>query len=173
MEPFVLVQVQKPPWSEYVDYWGNTASVLGFLLAIIAFPITWRIQAKIRNETRKAMQRVAWLLLKEALEHVLVQLASTKEAARTVVWQRAFDCCEAARRGALGTLGNPHLTDDEKAQMRAHADNLSQVLRYIETNKLVQDPPAAFQASKKTVLDEMESFVTTIQIRLNAQIWEA
>jgi hypothetical protein len=173
----ILMFAQDPAakhwWFVFVDHWGNTMTFAGLILTLIAFPVTWRMQAKIRSETQKAVGRIAWMVLRDAMEQMNSHLLMAKESARLVMWQRAFDACEAARQCALRSIGNPHLTEAEKTEMRAHADNLYQVTQYIERNKLVPNPPQVFQQDKKAVLDAMQTFVVTIQVRLNQTFWGA
>jgi hypothetical protein len=46
------------------------------------------------------------------------------------------------------------------------------VIRYLEANKLVQNPPAGFQRNKRAILDSLINVLTSIQTRLDKRIWE-
>jgi hypothetical protein len=50
---FAQEQASKGWWFEWVDTWGNTASVVGLLVTVIAFPVTWNIQRSIRLANQK------------------------------------------------------------------------------------------------------------------------
>lgn len=69
-------------------------------------------------------------------------------------------------------LGNPHLTAEETTQLRINADNLSQVIDYVERNKLIDDASAAFHSEKREFLDAMIALIGSIQGRLGAKTWE-
>jgi hypothetical protein len=166
-------QIPKHWWFAFVDHWGNTASVIGLILAVVAFPITWRIQSKIRRETQRAVEKVALMVLTNSLQQALWQLKMTKEAARSAMWQRAFDFCDGAKESALRMLANPHLTPDEKRRMWDHADNLAQVMKYLERNKLRnQNPPPVFERRKMEILESTHESLTLVQVRLSALTWE-
>ena len=161
-------------WGRFADFWANSASVIGLCVSLIGFFVTWAVQWRIRRETRRALEKVAMTFLHESLQQMLWQLAMAKESARKGAWQRVFDSCDNVKHAALRIIGNPHLAAEERAALRANADNLAQVSKYLETYKLAMaDPPQSFQPQKREVLEKMTAFLTDIQVRLNATIWEA
>jgi hypothetical protein len=72
----------------------------------------------------------------------------------------------------LRLVGNPHLTQEEKTTLRENADNLAQVVQYLEVNKLGPNPSPSFQQNKKDILDAMVLLLTNIQGRLGTRTWE-
>jgi len=175
MEEILVAQAQTSPnwWVSFVDTWGNSASVVGFFITIIGFIITWIMQRNIRLEIKKSLQKVARQVIQSSLDQLQSKLKMVKENVAIPSWQRALDCCNEARDIALRTLGNPHLNQAEIAGMRSHADDLAQIRDYIRANKLVPDAPPVFQKKKNDALEAMITFVTTVQVRLDALIWEA
>jgi hypothetical protein len=59
-------------------------------------------------------------------------LTAARESGRLGLWLRAFDCCHRARFEAIRLVGNPLLAQEETGALRAGADDLTQVIRYIE-----------------------------------------
>jgi hypothetical protein len=159
-------------WFEIADQWGNTASILGLVIALIAFPVTWRIQSKIRRACRETLHKVALVVLSSTVEDLHRQLTSAREAGRLGLWLRAFDCCHSARWGFIRLVGNPHLTPDEIVRLRTGADDLRQVIQYLEANKLRADPSPAFQQDKRDAIDALLVLLTSIQGRLGTKTWQ-
>jgi phosphoglycerol transferase MdoB-like AlkP superfamily enzyme len=159
-------------WFDFVDKWGNSASVLGFFLALIAFPVTWIMQWRIKHASQAALRKVAFVVLSMEVENLHRQLSTAREAGRTAIWLRAFDYCKDSRWRSLRLVGNPHLTEEEKSAIRAAADDLGQVIQYIEANKLGPNPSPVFQQNKKDMIDRIITLLTNIQGRLGTKTWE-
>ena len=120
----------------------------------------------------RALRHAAMMVIQDSLQQLLQKTIRVKDLADLQAWQSAHDSCEDARRLALKAVLNPHLTAEEQPQMIAHADDLAQIRDYIRNNKLGPNPPAVFQADKRTALDDLETFVIGIQNRLQAIVWE-
>lgn len=160
-------------WFDFADHWGNTASLIGLVVAIFAFPITWNIQKRIQREITKTLENVGSLMLSSSLEDLHRYLLSASEAARNSIWLRVVDNCMAAKNLALRLKSHAALADEEQMQLRENADNLTQVIRYLERNKLRRDNPSMiFDDKKRLVIDNMLACVNEIQGRLEAKMWE-
>jgi hypothetical protein len=160
-------------WFDFVDRWGNTASVVGlFLTLVVGFPVTWRIQSKIRRASQEAMRKVALMVLSQSVEDLQRQLHTALDAGRLGNWSRSYDCCSDARIGFLRLVGNPHLILDEKEALRGGAGDLTQIMQYIDNNKLKTAASPSFQKEKKESIDALVIQLTNIQMRLGQKTWE-
>jgi hypothetical protein len=79
---FAEQQASKGWWFDLVDTWGNTASVIGLLITVIAFPVTWGFQAKIRRANLETLRKVALVMLSNALEDLHRDISAAREAGR-------------------------------------------------------------------------------------------
>jgi hypothetical protein len=165
-------------WFEFVKAWGDSASVVGLVVSIIGLAITiWgfvtvrRRQAEIKKEVDRALRNAARMVIQDSIQQLLQKTIRVRGFADLQAWQSAHDACEDARRLTLGAVANPHLTDAERNGLTAHADDLIQIRDYIRRNKLIPNPPAVFQADKRTALDNLEVFAISVLNRLQAIVW--
>jgi hypothetical protein len=170
---FAEAQISRGWWFDIVDKWGNTATILGLIFTLIAFPVTWNLQTKIKRASQETLRKVALVVLSTTVEDICRQLVGAREAGRLAQWLRVFDSCQHIRIGVLRLVGNPHLTPEETLALRQSADDLTQVIRYIEVNKLIPNPPSVFQNDKKGKIDGMILLLSKIQARLGNKTWEA
>ena len=173
--PLMLIaqaQIARGGWFDFADQWGNTASVVGLALAVIAFPLTWWFQWRTKRAQQQALLRASFDLLRTAIDALLREIETAREAGRLGLWLRAFDCCHRAKAQAVRLVGNAHLTTGEIGDLRCGADDLTLVIEYIERNKLRPDAPAAFQQDKREKLDRLSERLTAVQTRLGARQWE-
>lgn len=169
---FAEVHVSLKGWFDFVDTWGNTASVAGLVVAIIAFPVTWVRQRMIRQISQKAVQKVALVILSTAVEDLHRQLSTAMGAANEGQWLCALDWYRYARHGILRLLGNMHFVEEESISLREGADDLTRIIQYIEDNKRGENASANFQRKKKASVDRLVIKLTNIQARLDRKTWE-
>lgn len=152
--------------------WGDTASVLGFIITILLFIVTWIMQWIGRAQVRRALSSAARMVVQDALGQFHWKIQMINECVDNQAWRRALDFCGDAQRLAMGMLGNPNLTLQEISSMRDHADDLELIKGYLRRTKLVENPPANFPANRRQALANMASFGIGVQVRLQAIVWE-
>lgn len=94
-------------WFDLVDTWGNSASIIGLVVALFAFPFTWWRQRQIKQATLAAVQRIAYQVLTIGVEDLQRHLTSAREAGRLGLWLRAFDQCHHAKTLIVGYWAIP------------------------------------------------------------------
>jgi len=182
MKAHLFAQGKSPVWF-FVDEWGNFASVVGLLVSLVGlaitifgFLMTWRRQRRFQEETKQAVrnaaEKIALQVLATGAEDLHRLLTAAVDAVLSQQWPRLLDKCRDARVYALRLIGNPHLTDDEQISLQEGADDLTLVVKYIETKKLTPNPPAGFHAPKREAIDKLMAAVATMQARLANLQWE-
>jgi hypothetical protein len=166
-------------WFDFARIWGDSSSLIGLAVSLIGFALTfwgfirtWNKQQEIKTQVSHALQNAARIVAQELLHQLLQKTIRVKDLARTQAWRTAHEYCEDAWRLALRAVANLLLTDEERDQMKAHADNLVQIRDYIKNNKLGENPSTIFQTAKSTALDDLENSVIAIQSRLQNVVWE-
>jgi len=155
-------------WFDFVDRWGNSASVAGLLISLgVIF-----LQLKIRQITQESVRKVALVMVSAAVEDLHRQLSMLTEVARQGQWLRAIDWCKNAQHGILRLGGNPHVTKEEENTLRAGADDLTLIIQYIERNKLGESGSRRFERKHSEAIDRLVIQLGHIQARLGQTTWE-
>src|SRR5262249_76912 len=139
---------------------GDVASILGLVAAVIGFP--WAILGQRRIQ--RAVQRVAWQVLLADLDELSRLLSALRTLSRAAQWPRSVDRCDDAQHLALRLVSHPHLSEEDRRELRAGADDLGTISTYILTKKLTSaNPPAAFHQPKRAALDRFLAAVEGIR----------
>jgi hypothetical protein len=146
--------------------YGNVASVVGVLLTIGGFIVTWRKQKRLRDAT-VAAQREARQIIQNFSERLAVAdftMVSTlaqdlRHQIRGRSWERAADRAERLRNLLGHMVLSRHLSPEEKAFLGESADDTNLVLRAVE--RLYGQPDGQ-------VSGQMVSKLDAVIMRLNA-----
>ena len=118
------------------------------------------------------MRKVALVILSAAIEDLHRQLSYLTDLAGFGQWLRALDWCSNSRHGLQRLWGNPHLTDEERDLLRAGANDLTQIIQYIESNKRRENASANFSKKHREAIDRLVINLGNIQTRLGEKSWE-
>jgi hypothetical protein len=125
------------------DRLAAAAGLIGLVVGVAGFALTLRGQddlreaiAKAREETRRAVERIG--LQASAWEAAALsrRIADCRSACLDRQWLRAQERLQEAILSAIHLAGSPHLSEVEKAQTRAAADDFGSILLFIETRRL-------------------------------------
>jgi hypothetical protein len=157
----------------FFDRWGNAASVIGLLIALVGFGATLWSVWRIKEATRGAVSKIGVQLLSLETTVLLRLITEARDAGRDGLWPRAIDRCQQARLIAVTLCHSPHLLKEERDALRKADDDLRIVVQYIENNRLLSDAPTLnLPDAKKRALDRMVTALGGIQGRLQGAAME-
>lgn len=180
---WVIVRGPAVAWTEFVEFsnkWGNVASVIGLMLTVIGFGITFYAfsltlgeQRRIRQAVARAIERVASSILSSTAEEAESLLLEFKNAVRREEWLRAGEKCDDAEARVARMRGNPHLTANEDQDLATGVDDLRLVSRYITRQKMLKPNPArGFHEAKLDAVDRLIATLRSIRARIQNRVWE-
>lgn len=180
---WVLILGPGEAWSEFIEYcnrWGNVASVLGVVLGMIGFAVTffgfWFVfgeQARIRAAVSAAVGRAASTVISSATDEAERLLLGFLDAVREKRWTRAGEKCDDAGSQVSRILDNPHLLEKENRDLAAGVDNLHLVSNYLTIYKALKDEPAeGFHEPKLEAVHRLITALRTVRSRIQKRVWE-
>jgi len=148
------------PYGNAASVLGLAVSLIGFFLALLTLWDTRRINTRAQRnvtdavvqaqrdvevavrgaqeavhdayrQTRLSMEKMAMILLVTEAENLCRLVFAMRDAGGTGRWEMAAFQCQEATLLVARLAGNPHLVPTEENDLRASADALGKVLRYI------------------------------------------
>ncbi len=162
---------------------GNTTSILGLLISLVGFVFTiWtvldtqrttresekRIEEAVRagrRETREAVAKIAWQLLREDCTEIYTRLTQARLMTRQQPqqWFLALDRCEQVRAVCQNLLNSEFLTLEEKRAVEEGAVGINGVIRYVEQNRLGVTGIAAAQPLPRKHSNVLDTFLISLE----------
>jgi hypothetical protein len=165
---------------------GNVASVAGLAVSVLGFVVTiWTVldarqqikesaaraaeaTAQAREEGRRAVEVIASQLFAADCAALRGGVEDLRQATLDRQWPRAAYRCHECRLVAYRLARDRHLTGEEVSALRAVADDLQLIRRFIEKNRLAGQP-GPLQDRQTETLDNMIALLAQIQARLHHQ----
>jgi hypothetical protein len=157
----------------FFDKWGNAASVIGLGISVVGFVATLLSIWLVKERVRKILARTSGQLLAVDIVILMRLVTDIRDAGRDRRWERAIDRGQQARHIAIAIRHNPQLLLEEKNGLDGTAEDLRQVIQYIENNRLDEgDETENLPDEKKRTLDRMVVILGNIQGRLQRSALE-
>jgi hypothetical protein len=179
--------------------WANAASIAGFFIAVVGFPLTiyslFETQRagreaqrqtaeaareakaaveQARVDTMQALEKVAIMLLAADLERLHAAVNAVLECGDYADWRRALLHCREAENLAAALRVNPRLREDERTTLAQGAEALTLAHTSIygyRINKNTETPGLPGKHAK--TLRRLAQSLTAVRARLNTTFLEA
>lgn len=163
---------------------GNVASIVGLTVSVLGFAVTiWTVRdarqqikdasdraenamAQTRADARRAVERIAGQLLAADCANLRGGVEDLRQAAQDTKWPRAMYRCQECRPVAIRLARDSHLTGDEGSALRAAADDLRLIRRFLEKYRSAGES-GLLQEGHVQSLDRMIGLLSEIQARLH------
>jgi hypothetical protein len=175
-----------PPLNIYSDFaalcdrFGNVASVLGFLIAIVGFGVTiWsvgrarRAAEAARAAVREAVEKIGSQLFDDEVVITLRYIQAARDACRVKNWAKASDRCEEAMEALARAVMNPRLIPTEGGFLTDAIDDLRLIARRLDEMHGSAATAPGLSREKRKQLDVIAVELNRIRARLRNALLEA
>lgn len=155
------------------DHWGDIASVLGILIAIVGFAVTIRTASKAKRAAEDARDRISMIDTVSQCSEALSIMEEIKRLHRHQAWAILPDRYAFLRR-LLVTIRSSALllTEDQKQALAATIQYASAVEHRIEKSNQTKLPPPSVTNLNKELSEQLDR-MTALFGEIRARIGES
>ena len=133
---------------------------------------TSRAVATVQAQMREAVVRIGLELLQSECTALGFAVQEINRLAAEAIghdeyWVRVAERCREAARAANLLLANPHLREEETRGLRSGADELNNIARFVERNRI---PAGSTQAPLRSAQVESLDAMVTLTVNISARM---
>jgi hypothetical protein len=150
----------------WCDRYGNVASVIGLILTVVGFCVTFWNFRRVNRVIQDTIERISVRLLERDVADALRLVKEAKQACNDSNWPHAAVRCEDARECLARYSHHRRVSPDERERIQDAVGHLRLIAQYVGRIGSAENQPRDLSRDKRRQLDLIIELLNSMQGRL-------